>query len=196
MKAKTVLKILGIHRVTLYNYVKSGKIRGTLLPNGTYNYNEDDVYKIAGIESNRKNVIYARVSTYKQKNDLENQIKTVENYMNSKGIGVNKIYKDIKSGMTLDRKGFMELLKDVQENQIDTVYILYKDRLARLSYELVTNLFSMNNSRIVIINDAPKSDEEELYEDFMQIIHSFSMKMYSKRRLAKKILGEKDVTKS
>ena len=54
----------------------------------------------------------------------------------------------------------------------------------------------MNNSRIVIINDAPKSDEEELYEDLMQTIHSFSMKMYSKRRLAKKILGEKDVTKS
>ncbi len=104
--------------------------------------------------------------------------------------------KDIKSGMTLDRKGFMELLKDVQENQIDTVYISYKDRLARLSYELVTNLFLKNNTRIVIINDAQKSDEEELYEDLMQTINSFSMKMYSKRRLAKKILGEKDVTKS
>ncbi len=39
MKVKSVLKILGIDRVTLYNYVKSGKIRGTLFPNGTYNYN-------------------------------------------------------------------------------------------------------------------------------------------------------------
>jgi len=154
------------------------------------------VYKIAGIESNRKNVIYARVSTYKQKNDLDNQITIIENYMNSKGIGVNKIYKDIKSGMTLDRKGFMELLKDVQNNEIDTVYISYKDRLARLSYELVINLFLANNTRIVIINDTQKSDEQELYEDLMQTIHSFSMKMYSKRKLAKKILGEKDVTKS
>ena len=196
MKSKQVLETLGIHRVTLYKYVKSGKIRGILLANGTYNYNEDDVYKIAGIESKRQNVIYARVSTYKQKNDLENQIETIEKYMNSKGVGVDKIYKDIKSSMTLDRKGFMELLKDIQDNKIDKIYISYKDRLARLSYELVINLFSKNNSRIVIINSAEKSDEQELHEDLMQTIHSFSMKMYSKRKLAKKILGEKDVTKS
>ena len=188
MKSKQVLSLLKISRVTLASYIKSGKIRGVKLPNGYYNYNEDDVYKILGIGKQRKNVIYARVSTSKQKQDLENQIETITAYMNSHGIGVDSVYQDIKSGLHLDRKGFSSLLDEVQNNEIDTVYISYKDRLARLSYELVIKLFSKSNTKVVVINEATKTDEQELFEDLMQIIHSFSMKMYSKRRLAKKIL--------
>lgn len=74
MKSNEVLKILKISRVTLWKYVKSGKIRVTKESNGYYKYNNEDVYKIAGIEDNRLNVIYARVSTNKQKQDLQNQI--------------------------------------------------------------------------------------------------------------------------
>ena len=143
MKAKKVLELTGIHRATLSRYVKEGKIRVTPLPNKTYSYNEDDVYSILGVEKKRKNVIYARVSTYKQKVDLANQEQVIEEYMNKNGVRVDKIYNDIKSGMTLDRKGFMKLLNDVQSNEIDTVYISYKDRLARLSYELVVKLFGI-----------------------------------------------------
>ena len=188
MKAKEVLAVLKISRVTLTSYIQSGKIRGTKLPNGYYNYNEDDVYKLLGVEKQRKNVIYARVSTSKQKQDLENQIETITRYMNINGVGADAIYQDIKSGLHLDRSGFNSLLDEVQNNEIDTVYISYKDRLARLSYELVIRLFSKSNTKVVIINDVIKTDEQELFEDLMQIIHSFSMKMYSKRRLAKKIL--------
>ena len=198
MKAKKVLELTGIHRATLSRYVKEGKIRVTPLPNKTYSYNEDDVYSILGVEKKRKNVIYARVSTYKQKVDLANQEQVIEEYMNKNGVRVDKIYNDIKSGMTLDRKGFMKLLNDVQSNEIDTVYILYKDRLARLSYELVVKLFNKSNTRIHIVNQAVKSDEQELFEDLMQVIHGFSMKMYSKRRFAKKLLKgeENEATKS
>ena len=93
--------------------------------------------------------------------------------------------------MTLDRKGFMELLSDIQDKRIKAVYISYKDRLTRLSYELVQKLFSENGAEIIIINNCEsKSLEQELFEDIMQTIHSFSMKMYSKRRIAKKLLQE------
>ena len=198
MKAKKVLELTGIHRATLSRYVKEGKIRVTPLPNKTYSYNEDDVYSILGVEKKRKNVIYARVSTYKEKVDLANQEQVIEEYMNKNGVRVDKIYNDIKSGMTLDRKGFMKLLNDVQSNEIDTVYISYKDRLARLSYELVVKLFNKSNTRIHIVNQAVKSDEQELFEDLMQVIHGFSMKMYSKKRFAKKLLKgeENEATKS
>jgi predicted site-specific integrase-resolvase len=190
MKAKKVLEILGIHRVTLCRYVKEGRIRAKKLPNTTYDYNDDDVYKMAGLENKRHFVIYSRVSTHKQKNDLENQTNAIKSFMSAKGIKTNKVYTDIKSGMTLDRKGFMELLADVQANKIDTVFITYKDRLARLSYELVVKLFDKHNVRIETIYNDKKTDEQELFEDLMQIIHGFSMKMYSKRRLAKKLIGE------
>ncbi len=46
MKSKEVLRLLKISRVTLTGYVKSGKVRVKKLPNGYYDYNEDDVYKL------------------------------------------------------------------------------------------------------------------------------------------------------
>lgn len=196
MKSNEVLKILKISRVTLCKYVKSGKIRVEKEPNGYYKYCDEDVYKIAGIEDNRLNVIYARVSTNKQKQDLANQIDNNIAYLNSKGIKVDKIYSDIKSGMSLDRKGFMELLSDVMDYKIKAVYVSYKDRLARLSYELVNKLFSDYGTKIEIINNCEsKSLEQELFEDIMQTIHAFSMKMYSKRRIAKKLLIESKIKK-
>ena len=191
MKSDEVLKLLKVSRVTLWKYVKNGKIRATRQPNGYYNYNDDDVYSLIGLESERKNVVYARVSTSKQKVDLENQIADIVSYLNVKGIGVDEIYSDIASGMSLDRKGFMKLLEEVMNNQIDTVYIAYKDRLARLSYELVQKLFRDYGVKIHIVNNSEsKSLEEELFEDIMSTIHSFSMNMYSKRRIAKKLLIE------
>ncbi|RVY80143.1 IS607 family transposase [Helicobacter pylori] len=194
MKSKEVLKILKISRVTLWKYVKSGKIRVKQEPNGYYTYNDSDVYSLAGIEDGRLNVVYARVSTQKQKQDLQNQIENCISFINAKGISVDSIYSDIKSGMSLDRKGFMELLNAVMAFKIKAVYISYKDRLARLSYELVEKLFSDYGTKIVIINQCESiSLEQELFEDIMQTIHSFSMKMYSKRRIAKKLLLESKV---
>ncbi|GAA7899979.1 IS607-like element ISSto13 family transposase [Helicobacter pylori] len=194
MKSKEVLKILKISHVTLWKYVKSGKIRVKQEPNGYYIYNDSDVYSLAGIEDGRLNVVYARVSTQKQKQDLQNQIENCISFINAKGISVDSIYSDIKSGMSLDRKGFMELLNAVMAFKIKAVYISYKDRLARLSYELVEKLFSDYGTKIVIINQCESiSLEQELFEDIMQTIHSFSMKMYSKRRIAKKLLLESKV---
>ena len=194
MKTKEVLQILKIHRQTLSRYVKEGKIKVIRLPNKTYNYNDEDVYRLAGLDFKRKSVIYARVSTYKQKVDLANQEQTIEMFMNKNGIKVDKVYTDIKSGMTLDRKGFLSLLDDVQNNKIDKVYISYKDRLAQLSYELVVKLFNQNSTRIVIINEHKKIEEQELFEDLMQVVDSFSINMHSKKRLANRIIGTKDDT--
>lgn len=70
MKAAEVLNLLRISRHTLTNYVKQGYLKVTTLPNGRYDYNEKSVYKFLIRDIPRKNVIYARVSTSKQKKDL------------------------------------------------------------------------------------------------------------------------------
>ena len=74
MKAKEVMSLLRISRITLYRYIKKGIHRYTVLPTGHYNYNEEDVYKFLNKDVKRKTYIYARVSTRKQKRDLNNQI--------------------------------------------------------------------------------------------------------------------------
>ena len=66
MKSKEVLKLLKISRVIITAYVKTGKIKATKLSNGYYNYDDQSVYKLLKQDS-RQNILYARVSTYKQK---------------------------------------------------------------------------------------------------------------------------------
>ena len=90
MKAKEVMKLLDISRATLFNYTRDGKIKVIRLDNGYYDYNEESVFKIIKKDA-RINVIYSRVSTYKQKTDLENQIYKINAYCQSKNIQIGII---------------------------------------------------------------------------------------------------------
>ncbi|GAA9264820.1 hypothetical protein TH0144_11580 [Helicobacter pylori] len=59
---------------------------------------------------------------------MRNQIENCISFLNDKGLSVDNIYSDIKSTMSLDRKGFMELLIAVMDFKIKAVYVSYKDR--------------------------------------------------------------------
>jgi putative resolvase len=169
VKAKEVLKILRITRPTLTKYVKEGVIEVETLVNGRYNYIDKSVYQFLNKEMKRKTVVYARVSTQKQKKDLENQVQTLINYANNNGCKVDEIYKDIKSGMHFERKGFQELLNSVMNNEIEKVFITYKDRFARLSFDLMEKLFKNFGTEIVVINRIENNEDdicEELFEVF------------------------------
>lgn len=185
MKYKEVEKILKVNRATIYRYVKTGKLRVTQISEHRYNYNDDDVFKMAGLTEERKAVIYARVSTSKQQKDLENQISTIRQYANSIGYKIDKVYSDIASGMSYDRGEFKSLLTDVLAYKIKTIVISNKDRFSRISFNMWKELFESYNCNIIVMNDDidnSESAEKEIFEDIISLIHCFSMKMYSKRR--------------
>jgi len=194
MKAKEVMRILRITRNTLSNYVKQGKIRVKQLHNGRYDYNEEDVWKLAGRTKNepRMNIIYCRVSSRKQKNDLENQIKFCENYCMNSGIKVDKIIKDIGSGIDIEnRNGFIQLFELVKEFKVDKVIIMYKDRLTRIGFDFIRKVFESYGTKIIIINESKYDDEQlaekEIFKELISIMHSFAMRLYSARRKKLKI---------
>ena len=196
MEYKDVHKLTRLHRNTIYKYAKQGKIRTTKINDKHLIYNDDDVYAIAGISPIRDIVIYARVSTSKQKKDLENQIETLKLFANSNGFVVNKIYKDIASGMSFDRQNFKDMLFDVIEHKIKTVLISNKDRFSRVSFNMWKELFKSFNCDIIVINDILENndnDDKEIFEDIISLIHCFAMKMYSKRRKNKLKLIEENL---
>ena len=194
MKSAKVLKILHITRQTLVQYVKRKEIRVVLLPNGTYDYNDDDVYRKAGLASERMNVVYARVSTAKQKADLENQVEILINFCNKNGVKVNKTYKDVASGMNFDRKQFKILLNEILDFKVGKLYITYKDRLSRISFDMFKRLFSEFGCEVIVINDTDeKTDETEIFEEIISMLHCFSMRMYSRRRKRKLELIKEDL---
>ena len=195
MKAKEVLKILQVSRQTLTTYVKNGSIVVQKKPNGYYDYDEDSVLKKAGITPERKIVVYARVSTQKQKADLQNQIDTITKYANNNGYSVSKVYSDIASGISYDRGQFIELLNDVIARKIKTVFVENKDRLTRVSFNMWKDLFQQFGCNLVSINDIvnPKTDEAEIFADIISLLHCFAMKMYSQRRKNKLRIVKEDL---
>lgn len=195
MKSKEVTRLLKISRMTLHNYVKNKKIRVITKDNGQYDYNRDDVYRLMNRNEERKDVIYARVSSNHQKNDLENQIEILRNFCSKNGIIIGNEYSDICSGLNLERKNFQKLLDDITDFKIRTVYITYKDRLTRISYNVFKELFEKYGTDIVVLNetDNPREIEKEIFEEIIALIHSFSMKMYSSRKKEKLNLMEKEL---
>lgn len=185
MKANEVLKILNISRPTLCKYVKEGKIKAIKLNNGQYNYDDKSVYSLLNNGIERKTYIYARVSTNKQKPDLENQIDIIKNYCFSNGYKIHGVFSDIASGISFEkRRNFFNLLDDVIEGKVERVIITYKDRLSRVGFDLFYYLFKKYNCEIVVISEAgsKKLDSEEIFEEIVSLLHCYSMKLYSKRK--------------
>ncbi len=183
MKAKEVLALLRISRVTLSKYVKEGTIKVTTLPNGRYDYNERSVYDFLNKDLPRKTVAYARVSTKKQAKDLENQIQFIKNYCFQNGIVLNAIYEDIASGMQFKRKKLRSLLKELMNYKIEKIIISHKDRLSRVGFKLFNDLFQEFGTEVVIINDLESvSTEQEIFQEIISLLHCYTMSMYSKRR--------------
>lgn len=190
MRVKEVKKILGVTNRTVCNYVKTGKIRFTKINNCRYDYNDEDVYRLAGKSiENRKVVTYSRVSLSKQKSDLESQTKRLYDFAISNGYVLDHQYSDVKSGMNFnDRKDFNRLMTEILDNKIDTIIIENKDRLCRFGFDMFENLCKCFNTKIIVTSNVEdKTYEQELTEDLVSIIHHFSMKAYSNRRKLNKM---------
>ncbi len=193
MKARDVMKLLNICRSTLYNYTKDGTIKATLLSNGYYDYDEESVLKFIK-KDNRSNVIYARVSTYKQKNDLQTQINKIQKYCKDNTIDIEKVYSEVSSGIDFERIQFNELMNDVFNHKIKNIYVSHRDRLTRLSFKTIEKIFEKFNTKIVVINDNnSENNDHEVFEELISLMHIFSTTLYSNRRKNKINIYKQDI---
>ena len=185
MKAKEVLKKYNISRNTLSNWTKSGKIFVNNLPNNRYDY----FFKTDIPNNIRKNIIYARVSTSIQKDNLNRQIERLKIFSSNNGIVINDIYSDIASALNYNRNNYKRLLSEIISGEIDKIIIEYKDRLLRIGFEEFEFICNKFNTKIIVIDessyDPDKSKQKEITEDLISIIHHYSMKLYSSRKKEK-----------
>lgn len=190
MKAGQVMEILNISRSTLYNYTSAGKIRITKLENGLNDYSDEDVYRLANKSRERISVIYSRVSTSKQKNDLRNQKEMLLNFCINAGIPIGRSFEDVASGISFEkRKDFFKMLDLILAYKVDKVVIAYKDRLSRVGFELFKHLFAKFGTEIIVVSSigSEKLDAREIFEEIVSLLHCYSMKLYSSRRKKKLI---------
>ena len=87
--------------------------------------------------------------------------------------------------MSFDRDEFQQLVKDVIEHKVKTIFISNKDRLSRISFNMWKELFEYYNCNLIVLNEdkeKTENEEKEIFEDIISLIHCFAMKMCSKRR--------------
>lgn len=185
-------KLVGKSIQTLRLWDSEGKLKPDHVSEGGHRYYcKEQINYVLQVPFYKKDKIvigYCRVSSYKQKDDLERQIENVKTYMIAKGYQF-EIIKDIGSGINYNKKGLNQLIDLITNSEVDKVVILYKDRLT--AYELIENLCNKYGATIEIIDSTPKTDEQELVEDMIQIITVFSCRLQGGRaHKVKKMIKE------
>ena len=186
-------KILGVSAQTLRNGDKKGKLHPHhTSSNGYRYYSHEQLNQVMNVKPNLDRIVigYCRVSSNKQKDDLERQIENMKLYLTAQGKPF-EIISDIGSGINYKKKGLKELMKRISQNKVDKVVVFYKDRLLRFGFELVEYIASLYDCDIEIIDHTEKTEQQELLEDLVQIITVFSCKLQGKRaNKARKLVKE------
>lgn len=157
---------------------------------GILNHIKDVKGNIFIIEENkdaRNVIIYARVSNNNRKESLLTQQKFLETYANSKNYNIIASYKEIASGMNDDRKILSSIL---QRDDWDILIVENKDRLTRFGFNYISYLLKKQGKKIEVVN-ITNDDKQDLMQDLISIIYSFSARLYGKRRAKRKEQIEK-----
>lgn len=183
---KEATKVLGVNGDTLRRWAASGKIKAIKTPGGHNRYNLYDYFHPTSIPNGGKaiepapgrKIIYARVSSRGQKDDLQRQVEhLLSKYPNY------EVFKDIGSGLNFKRKYFKTLVDLILKGQVSEIVVTNRDRLCRFGFELVNFILSKccPQARIVVLNDKKFTPEEELCNDIISIITVFSARLYGLR---------------
>lgn len=176
---------LGVCAKTLERWEKEGKIKAYRTPSGQRRYDCDSVITMS---PTKPTIIYARVSSRSQKNDLNRQVE----FLVSRYPGC-EIIQDIGSGLNFKRKGLIALLERILSGDIAMVVIASKDRLCRFGFDLISWLAQRSGCKIMVLNNSTLSPERELVEDILAIIHVFSGRLYGLRKYKKQIIEDTEV---
>ena len=179
-------QLLGISKPTLLRKIKNGEIKAYKVGR-EYRIPESEIKRLLEGKTIDKVVIYARVSSRDQEEDLWRQVDYLKNYCSSNGYQVAKILTDISSGLNENRRGLKQLFKLVESGEVGKVVITYRDRLTRFGFKYLEQYFNSHGVEIeVIFDDEDKTPEKELIEDLLAIVTSFAGKLYGMRSHKKK----------
>lgn len=188
MKLSQWAKNNGLCYRTAYNLFKSNK-----LPVQAYQLETGTIIVKDTVDSSQKPsdvVIYARVSSHDQKEDLNRQIERLKNYCAYNGMKVSGIYSEIASGLNQNRKKLNYILNT---NTIKTIVVENNDRLTRFGFNLIQSTLNAQDRNIIVINDT--ENKEDLVQDFIDVITSMCAKIYGKRSAKNKAMRAIEATR-
>lgn len=196
IRLNDMAKRLGVSVKTLQRWDREGILVAKRNPNNRRYYTEDQYLEYIGSsnKNNRKIIAYTRVSSNNQKDDLQNQITFIRNYVNAKGEILDDVIRDIGSGLNYNRKHWNDLLlNQIPKGEIEKIYITHKDRFVRFGFDWFEKFCNNYNCEIVVINNPDTSLQQELIEDLISIIHVFSDRIPILRKYKKDISSDESL---
>lgn len=199
-KPKDVMELLNVTHRTLYNYDEQGKLKFSRSESGRRIIFRDDLLQyldnkgllIDDTETEKRDYIYARVSSQKQSitGDLDRQAMFLIENVNNLQSPV--ILKEVGSGLNDKRPKLLKLMDDVMDGKVNNIYVTYKDRLTRFGFNYLERICNHHGVRIIVVKDIDKtkSIEQELAEDLMSLIAGFSGKLYGLRSKGNVTVGK------
>lgn len=210
-KTGEVAALLGVSIQTVINYCEMGNIPFYKTEHGHRRILAEDVYNYLvslnmvydDVNSNdtdstytKSDVIYARVSTHKQaeQGDLERQVEKVMLHAIHQNVNNLIVKTDIASGLDDNRENLLSLIDMVQKGEVSRIFVLDKDCLTSFGYPYLKKICDFHGVSIIIVSDEVdiKIQSEELAEDIITLIHSFSEKLYGLRDKIKKEIKYND----
>lgn len=178
---------LGIHQNTLRRWADAGKIPHIRTAAGQRLY---DIETFIAGKTQKKDVCYCRVSSYKQRDDLARQV----DYMRQR-YPSHEIVTDIGSGLNSKRKGFRSILELADQGVLGEIVVAHRDRLCRFAFDLVEWWINAHGGKIVVLGEVQLSPEAELTQDLLAIIHVFSCRLHGLRKYARQIKEDQALSK-
>jgi predicted site-specific integrase-resolvase len=178
---------------TVRRWEAEGRLTAKRTTSGQRYFDEADVRAALNIDLPdlpRRRVVYCRVSSPGQKDDLTSQVTAMEQFCLARGAGVDEWVSEIGGGMNLRREKFLAVMDAVERGEVAELVIAHKDRLARFGFDYLEHVAARHDCVITIVNVEALSPEREMVEDLLAIVHTFSCRLYGLRRYEKAIKAD------
>jgi predicted site-specific integrase-resolvase len=177
--SREAARILDVCPNSLRKWADNGEINCIRTKSGQRRY---DVDSYIGKSTSSTTICYCRVSSHKQRDDLERQVEFLRNQYPTA-----EFVKDIGSGLNFKRKGLKTILERAMSGTHITLVVAHRDRLARFGIDLIRQVIEQNGGKLVVLEETFLSPEQELTNDLLNIVHVFSTRMHGLRNYKKQI---------
>jgi predicted site-specific integrase-resolvase len=177
--SKEAAKILDVCPNSLRKWADNGEINCIRTKSGQRRY---DVDSYIGKSTTSITICYCRVSSHKQRDDLERQVEFLRNqYPNAEFV------RDIGSGLNFKRKGLKTILERAMSGTNITLVVAHRDRLARFGIDLIRQVIEQSGGKLVVLEETLLSPEQELIDELLNNIDALAERMHGLRSYKKQI---------
>jgi predicted site-specific integrase-resolvase len=191
MGAGATAKLLGVSVKTLQRWEREGRlIPAARTGSNRRLYTESQIREFIGLRAGStptRIVAYCRVSSAAQKPDLLNQRRVLEEFVAARGLANVEFIEEIGGGLNFKRKQFLALMDAIGRREVRVLILAHRDRLTRFGFEWFEHFARTHGCEVWVLNQERLSPEQEMVQDLLTIVHSFSSRLYGLRNYRKKL---------